>query len=91
VTGNLSAADRGIRAALGAGLLALGAWRGVGTLDFAILGLLGVAILLTAALGFDPLYRIYGITTRGGLRRLPCDEHGESCRPEFHSHPPPRP
>lgn len=84
--GKLGGWDRVIRVVVGAVLLALGCWRGFGTTDFLILAVLALAILATALLGFDPLYRIYGITTRGGLRRLPCDEHGESCRPDLHQH-----
>ena len=81
---NLAGWDRGVRTIIGVGLMALGLLRGLWSVDFFILGVLGLAVLASAALGVDPLYRIYGITTRGGLRRQPCDEHGDSCRPEFH-------
>lgn len=81
---NLGTWDRAARTCVAVILLALGLWRGAWTLDFLILSLVAAAILLTAALGFDPLYRIYGITTLSGLRRLPCEEHGDTCRPDFH-------
>jgi len=70
---------------IGVLLVGIGVWWGVWAVDLLILGLLTVAILLTAATGFDPFYRVYGVTTKVGLRRLPCAEHGESCRPEFYS------
>ncbi len=67
---NMGETDRIIRAVLGIGLLA----------SFAMLpapqryvGLLGVIPLLTAVVGFCPLYRIFGFrTTRDrSRRRLP--------------------
>ena len=81
---NLAGWDRGIRAVAGVGLIVAGVARGLWSDDFFVLGVLGLLLLVTAVAGVDPLYRVYGITTQGGVRRLPCDEHGESCRPEFH-------
>lgn len=61
---NIGAADRAVRLLLGAMGLALAVsgprspW-----------GYLGVALLLTAAIGFCPLYAVLGISTRS--RRTP--------------------
>jgi hypothetical protein len=52
--------DRGVRIVLGLGLLSLMFW-GPKTL----LGLIGLVPLLTAFVGFCPLYRLVGMNTCG--------------------------
>ena len=63
--------DRGIRAVAGVGLIVAGVVRGLWSDDFFVLGVLGLP-LATAVAGVDPLCRIYGVTTRGGLCWLPA-------------------
>ena len=64
MTVNQSSLDRGIRAALGIVLLLT--WLlGWVTGTFAIvLGVVGIVLLATAAVGFCPLYRVLGVSTR---------------------------
>lgn len=63
-TSNESSLDRIIRLVIGVALFALtftlltGLWQ-------LIAGVFGVVMLFTAAVGFCPLYRIFGINTRG--------------------------
>ena len=61
MTKNMGTTDRGIRAVLGVVLLVL-----FFTLEGSIryIGLLGIVMLLTAAVGYCPLYKPLGIRTR---------------------------
>ncbi|MCU0262392.1 MAG: DUF2892 domain-containing protein [Candidatus Nanopelagicales bacterium] len=55
--------DRIIRAVVGVAAL-LGAFAlGSGTLGFVLLLVVGAILLVTAAVGFCPLYRVFGINT----------------------------
>lgn len=56
--------DRIIRAVVGAAAL-LGAFAiGSGSVAFALLLVVGAILIVTAAVGFCPLYRVLGINTR---------------------------
>lgn len=69
MTVNESTLDRGLRAVVG--VLLVAAWVFgwfVGTLAV-VLGIVGLVLLLTAAVGFCPLYRILGISTCPAPRR----------------------
>lgn len=60
---NEGTVDRIIRAVAGIAAL-LGAFAlGSGTLGFAPLLVVGAILLVTAAVGFCPLYRVFGINT----------------------------
>lgn len=62
---NASGLDRIIRFVLGLGLVAL-AWlyvASLGTLWAVIIGIVGIVLLVTAALSWCPLYAIFGIST----------------------------
>ncbi len=58
MTGNLGSLDRIIRLVLGVALIA------GGLLLQTWFGAIGVILVLTAALGFCPLYAMFGITTK---------------------------
>ena len=60
---NLSRGDRGIRVLLGLGLL------GAGLYFRSWWGLLGIPLLVNAAMGVCGLYRIFGISTYKGKNR----------------------
>ena len=60
---NESTIDRIIRAAGGAGLVAVAAWSGFTTLTGGVLLAVAAVLLVTAAVGFCPLYRVLGIST----------------------------
>ena len=62
---NLSQTDRGIRVVLGVGLI------GTGLYFRSWWGLLGVPLLINAAMGFCGLYRLLGISTYRKSRRSP--------------------
>ena len=69
MTVNQSSLDRGIRAV--AGIVLVLAWLlGWVAGTFAIvLGVIGIVLLLTAAVGFCPLYRVLGMSTCPAPRR----------------------
>jgi hypothetical protein len=56
---NLGEIDRGVRAVVGVVLLAM-----MFTWPHTLWGLVGIVPLSTAVLGFCPLYRILGLSTR---------------------------
>lgn len=56
--------DRAIRVVLGLGLLSLTV-----TGPHSMLGLIGLVPLATGAIGFCPLYRVFGFSTRGALQK----------------------
>ncbi len=61
---NASPADRIVRAVLGTALVGLSIW-GLGVAGGSVLGIvsaaLGGVLLVTAATGFCPLYKLFGI------------------------------
>jgi len=60
---NLGSLDRIIRAVVGVAAL-LGAFAiGSGSIAFVLLMVVGAILLVTAAVGFCPLYRVFGIST----------------------------
>lgn len=60
---NMGSVDRIIRAVVGLAAL-LGAWAiGSGSVAFVLLMVVGAILLVTAAVGFCPLYRVLGLTT----------------------------
>lgn len=65
MTANASGLDRIIRVVFGVGLVVL-AWLNVaslGTLWAVIIGIIGIVLLVTAAMSWCPLYAIFGIST----------------------------
>jgi hypothetical protein len=64
---NLSNLDRGIRAILAVVLLVLGSVVLTGTLSV-VAYVLAVVMLLTAVVGFCPLYKLLGISTLSDKR-----------------------
>lgn len=63
---NTNGMDRIIRVVLGVVLVAL-AWfylAGLGVLWATIIGIVGVVLLITAAMSWCPIYAIFGISTR---------------------------
>ena len=75
MTHNESTADRAVRAGAGVVLAAAGVWAGTGTGLGIVLLVVAAVLLVTAAVGFCPLYHLLGIgTTRsagsrhGGIR-----------------------
>jgi hypothetical protein len=64
---NEGSIDRGLRIALGLGLLSLTVF-GPQTLW----GLVGLVPLATVALGFCPAYRLVGLSTTGGAKAQPA-------------------
>lgn len=60
---NVGTADRIIRAVVGIAAL-LGAFvTGAGSIAFVLLMVVGAVLLVTAAVGFCPLYRVFGINS----------------------------
>jgi hypothetical protein len=60
---NVGTVDRIIRAVVGLAAL-LGAWAiGSGSVAFVLLMVVGAILLVTAAVGFCPLYRVLGLNT----------------------------
>jgi Protein of unknown function (DUF2892) len=60
---NVGNVDRIIRAVVGLAAL-LGAWAiGSGSVAFVLLMVVGAILLVTAAVGFCPLYRVLGLNT----------------------------
>jgi hypothetical protein len=63
MTTNESNLDRIIRLVLGVAVL-IGAFAvGLGSIGGIILAVVGVVLLVTAAVGFCPLYRVFGLST----------------------------
>lgn len=63
MTANESSLDRIIRLVVGIAAL-VGAFAvGLGSLGGIILAVVGVVMLVTAAVGFCPLYRVFGMST----------------------------
>jgi hypothetical protein len=63
MTTNESSIDRIIRLVIGVAAL-VGAFAvGVGSVGGIILAVVGAVMLVTAAVGFCPLYRVFGIST----------------------------
>ncbi len=60
---NESTTDRTIRAIAGAGGLAGGLALGIGTPGGVLLAALGGILVVTGAVGFCPLYRLFGVST----------------------------
>lgn len=63
MTVNESSLDRGIRAAIGIVLLLAWLLGWVAGTFAIVLGVVGIVLLATAAVGFCPMYRILGIST----------------------------
>lgn len=63
MTVNESSLDRGVRAVIGIVLLLAWLLGWVGGTFAIVLGVVGIVLLATAAVGFCPLYRILGIST----------------------------
>jgi hypothetical protein len=60
---NESMLDRILRTVLGVGALVLAAALGIGTVGGIIAAVVGGILLVTAAVGFCPLYRVFGVCT----------------------------
>jgi hypothetical protein len=60
---NESTTDRGIRLLIAVGAAALAFVVGAGTVGGLALLAVGTIMLVTAAVGFCPLYRLFGIST----------------------------
>lgn len=63
MTTNESSIDRIIRLVIGVAALAGAFAVGFGSVGGIILAVVGVVMLVTAAVGFCPLYRVFGIST----------------------------
>ncbi len=72
MTHNESTVDRGIRAVLGVAALVWALFVGVGSLMGIVLVALAAVLLVTAAVGFCPLYRLLHVSTASG------GKHGET-------------
>lgn len=56
--------DRGVRAVIGVLLIAWALFTGSGNMALWIIALIvGLVLIVTAAVGFCPLYRVFGINT----------------------------
>jgi hypothetical protein len=66
MTRNESTADRLVRFVLGAAAVVWGAMIGWGTVGGIVLLAVGAILVVTALLGFCPLYRVLGISTARG-------------------------
>ena len=64
MTTNESNADRIIRAIIGVVALVAAFAVGISSVFGIILAVVGVVMLLTAAIGFCPIYRVFGMSTR---------------------------
>ncbi|MCG2802107.1 MAG: DUF2892 domain-containing protein [Cellulomonas sp.] len=60
---NESGIDRGVRAVLGLAAAGAGIAVGAGTLGGIVLLVVAVVLVGTAAVGFCPLYRLFGVST----------------------------
>lgn len=63
MTHNESTADRAVRAGAGVALAAAAVWAGPGTGLGIVLIVVAAVLLVTAAVGFCPLYHLLGIAT----------------------------
>ncbi|MEI2641750.1 MAG: DUF2892 domain-containing protein [Candidatus Nanopelagicales bacterium] len=63
MTTNESSVDRIIRLVVGIVALVAAFAVGLGSLGGIILAVVGVVMLVTAAVGFCPLYRVFGLST----------------------------
>ena len=63
VVRNENGIDRAIRVVAGIAAGAAGAAVGVGTVGGVVLVVVAVVLLATAAVGFCPLYRLFGVST----------------------------
>ena len=63
MTTNESSVDRIIRLVVGIVALVAAFAVGLGSLGGIILAVVGVVMLVTAAVGFCPLYRLFGVNT----------------------------
>lgn len=68
---NLAPWDRWLRLLVGAGLLFLGWWGDGGSLAMVALRIFGCLPVLTALLGWSPLYSLMGFSTR---QQIPEEE-----------------
>jgi hypothetical protein len=64
MTTNESTADRSIRAIVGVAALIAAFVIGIGSVGGIILAVVGVVMIVTAAIGFCPIYRVFGLSTR---------------------------
>ena len=69
---NESGLDRGLRAAAGVILAIAAVAVGVGSVLGIVLVVLAAILLVTAAVGFCPIYRILGIRTAKTTAATPC-------------------
>jgi hypothetical protein len=69
MTHNVGTVDRAVRAVLGLGALVWAFSAGLGSALGIVLVVVAVVLLVTAAVGFCPLYRLIGISTEAGERR----------------------
>ena len=63
MTANESSLDRIIRLVVGIAALVAAFAIGIGSVGGIILAIVGVVMLVTAAVGFCPLYRVFGLST----------------------------
>ncbi|MDF1522823.1 MAG: DUF2892 domain-containing protein [Trueperaceae bacterium] len=63
MTVNESSVDRIIRAVVGVALLAAWVFGWIGGTLAVVLGVVAIVLVVTAAVGFCPLYRIFGMST----------------------------
>jgi hypothetical protein len=63
MTVNEGSLDRIIRAVVGVALLAAWVFGWIGGTLAVVLGVVAIVLVLTAAVGFCPLYRVFGIST----------------------------
>ena len=61
---NVGTADRILRATFGIAFLALGVLRTFGAFWSMLFLILGLEVLIVAAIGFSPLYRLLGYSTQ---------------------------
>lgn len=71
MTSNVSTTDRIIRLVIAAGALVGAIALGLGSAVGVVLILVAVVMVATAVVGFCPLYRLFGISTRGGPEPRP--------------------
>ena len=72
MTCNVGGIEKPIRIVLGIGLLGVGAFAGLSMEATAVLLVLGTIALVTGAIGYCPLWRLFGINTcPAGMSRKP--------------------
>jgi Inner membrane protein YgaP-like, transmembrane domain len=64
MTTNESSIDRIIRVIIGVAALVAAFAVGIGSVGGIILAVVGVVMFVTAAVGFCPIYRVFGLSTR---------------------------